>query len=212
MPNNKFYINNIYDLIEKIKSRPAMYIGDNKISSFRSYIDGYSSALKIHGIKFESTFPPFWYFHEWVMQKYNWRESTTGWNNIILKENNYDDEKSLTIFFELFDEFKTLKPISAEQIKLTKKNISFYHKNCQMMDGNGNPIYENAEEIFLIKFSPNLGFYFFMIDKNKIQGTSWMERFKNEKLAKTHIETLFDVQNSWRVLNGDLKLVLDQAM
>ncbi|MBA3682964.1 MAG: hypothetical protein H0W73_17635 [Bacteroidetes bacterium] len=212
LSSNEVQIRNIYDVIEHIKVRPALYIRENKISNLQCYLDGYQAALIHNAINHESIFPQFWYFHEWTMQKYNWSSSVAGWTNILLKENNNNEEKALQVFFELCDEFKTLHPISIQKIKLTKKNMDFYHTKCQTFDGKMNQIYENANELLLVKFSHNFGFSYFMLNENKIEGSSWTKRFENEKLAKTHIENLFDAQNSWEALSGDLKLILEQTM
>ena len=91
----------IVELLKYIRLRPGMYIGDKKISSLNSFLDGFHYALHLNNIDTTDDIP-FWYFHEFVSHHYNWAESTAGWKNIILEENNNDEEKSLVIFFDLF--------------------------------------------------------------------------------------------------------------
>lgn len=73
----------IYDLIEKISVRTAMYTGECKLSNVRSFIDGYTLSiqdqeeLKIFCSDFSG-------FHDWVAKKYGFYESTAGWQNMIL--------------------------------------------------------------------------------------------------------------------------------
>lgn len=91
-------INNIYDLIDLMKERSGMFIGENKISAMSSFLDGYQFCARTHNIKQEKVFPPFWYFHEWAIETYKWYESTAGWKTIILQENDNDEAKALTVF------------------------------------------------------------------------------------------------------------------
>lgn len=74
---------NIYELIETISTRTAMYTGEHKLSNIRSFIDGYTFSIKDEKeyLEFLSDFPG---FHDWVARKYGFYESTAGWQNMIL--------------------------------------------------------------------------------------------------------------------------------
>ena len=159
-------INNIYDLITLTKRRPGMYIGEAKISTMHSFLDGYTFCSFIHNIRQEDVFPQFWYFHEWAMHKYGWGESTAGWKRVILTENNYDEEKALEVFFEMMDEFKTLHPISIKKLKLTQENLD-YHKSekCIHKNHEGSPVYEHIDEILLVNYSHTVGFSYFLMGR-----------------------------------------------
>ena len=39
-------MNEIYEILDLIKIRPAMYIGDHSITALYSFLNGYSMALK----------------------------------------------------------------------------------------------------------------------------------------------------------------------
>ena len=41
---------NIYEHIKEISKSPAAYLGEKSIEKLESYLLGYSSALRIHGI------------------------------------------------------------------------------------------------------------------------------------------------------------------
>ncbi len=100
-----------YKLIEKIKSRPVLFLGEPSITNLQSFLIGYATALYDYEIpnKIVTLLPlPFWFFHEYVARCYNFIESTSGWKNMILKQVN-GEEEGLKLFFELFDEFKQLK-------------------------------------------------------------------------------------------------------
>jgi hypothetical protein len=205
-------VNNIYDLIEMIKRRPAMYIGDSKISTINTFLHGYCFATEIYKVECPAEFPPFWYFHEWAMDQYNWYESTAGWKNIILKENDNDEERSLQVFFQFIDEFKKLHPIGIEKAILKSGNLAFHHSdNCKIKYGDGKPVYENANEVMLVRFSHDFGVSVFVVKDSKVVGSEWTTRFDTPKEAKLRVERLFsDVE--WNEQNGDLTEMLRTAL
>jgi hypothetical protein len=218
MPTETRKINDVYELLDAIRPRPALYFGDNKISSLSAFLSGYDFSTSVHNIEDKSVFPPFWYFHEWAMHKYNWCESTAGWKNIILKENGNNEEKALKVFFEMIDEFKTLHPLSIQKVLLNDQSLAFHHSDkCKIKTvgtdlSDRKPVYESASEVLLVEFSHSFGFSFFVVDKNKLIGTSWMERFKDLKSAKENIELLFGPLNNWQTLDDDLIKAIKQIL
>lgn len=116
-------MDNIYDLLEVLSHRTAMYTGENKLSNIKSFIDGYTFAFSAEDErkKFNSSF---YGFHDWVAEKFGFNESTAGWHNMILavemglspqKINwvGYSDnaslahhEASVITFFELVHDYK----------------------------------------------------------------------------------------------------------
>ncbi|WP_143710890.1 hypothetical protein [Saccharophagus degradans] len=116
-------MNNIYDLIETISTRTAMYTGEHKLSNIRSFIDGYTFSIKnkAESLEFLSDFPG---FHDWVAKRLGFYESTAGWQNMILaiemeyspkniKWVGYADgatelqhKASVTRFFDMVNEYK----------------------------------------------------------------------------------------------------------
>ncbi len=87
---------------ESFRMRTAMYIGDNKISTLKSFIDGVEYAMDVYEIEKES---PLEGFHDWVADYYGWYESTAGWKNVILRESGESEERALKEFFSLYDKF-----------------------------------------------------------------------------------------------------------
>jgi hypothetical protein len=98
-------MNKLYDYIEKTKVRPVLYIGENTLSAMYFHLQGYFAACEEHGIK-DGENPDFSGFHDFVAKFYSYRESTAGWKNIILRENNVDERQSLLKFFELIELYK----------------------------------------------------------------------------------------------------------
>ncbi|QSB27064.1 hypothetical protein [Flavobacterium sp. CLA17] len=98
-------IKNLYDYIDLIKIRTAIYIGEYSLSALYFHINGYLTACSIKGID-EKLEPDFGLFHDFVANYYLRSESTPGWRNIILAEYFGNEEMALDAFFNLFDSFR----------------------------------------------------------------------------------------------------------
>ena len=98
---------NIYEIIDLVRLRPQMYIGENKLSTLTSFLAGVHFALGINGVK---EFPEFNKFHAWVREeKFKLNPLSVGYCKTILGQTNGDEKKGLEMFFELIDEFKNEK-------------------------------------------------------------------------------------------------------
>ncbi len=109
---------NLYEYIDLMKIRTAMYIGEHSITVMASHIEGYMIACWFKGIVEDLT-PKFGDFNNFVADYYLYSESTAGWKKIILAENYGNEERALDKFFELFDLFRENKP------KTNSKKILF---------------------------------------------------------------------------------------
>jgi len=83
-----------FELIALLKTRPLMFLGDAKISSLYHFLHGFTFARSTAIQNFSQPFSPFWYFHEWVMEVYGWKEkeSSALYENadrILLVEHSY---------------------------------------------------------------------------------------------------------------------------
>jgi hypothetical protein len=83
------------ELLEKIRVRPALYLGDSKITSLYHFLDGYF---------INNSAPEFDGFNDFV-SSYFGKYGTAGWKNHILAWCNGDEEQGLKLFFELYDEY-----------------------------------------------------------------------------------------------------------
>ncbi len=90
--------------MESFRSRTEMYIGEKKISILKSFFDGIYYSLEAYELKEENIFEG---FDNWVANYYGWNESTAGWKNIILKESENNETKSVDEFFRIYDKFKS---------------------------------------------------------------------------------------------------------
>jgi hypothetical protein len=96
---------NVYEVVARIRQRPAMYLGEPSLVRLRAFLDGCFYLAHEAGIGHEAT-PDFGGFHDWVARRFGWRESTAGWCNIILDECGGDDRQALERFFDLVEEYR----------------------------------------------------------------------------------------------------------
>jgi hypothetical protein len=74
----------LYDVIDMIRPRPGMYIGDSSPNNLTVFLMGYKLAMLEAGVA-DVTRPPITGgFDDWVAAKFGFSESTPGWANMIL--------------------------------------------------------------------------------------------------------------------------------
>src|SRR5262249_50612749 len=92
-------------LLELIRERPEVYLGERSLSALWHYLHGFFMALSIHldDPKAQYVLPPD--FHEWVAYRLHFFESTSGYKKMILKRVP-DESEALNVFFKLLDEHR----------------------------------------------------------------------------------------------------------
>ena len=96
-------MDNLYKLLQKIKKRPAMYLGKNSIFSLQAFLDGYYFARREIGIPLTAEETEFQTFLQWIRQKFN-VETGQLWSSILLFHS-ADEKSAVDRFFTLFEEF-----------------------------------------------------------------------------------------------------------
>jgi hypothetical protein len=94
----------LYDLLERIKQRPGMYLGKSSITRLRMLLDGYGMARMELGLPRTEQEQEFNGFQEWIQKRFN-ITSSHGWDSIILFYS-ADERDALDKFFELFEKFR----------------------------------------------------------------------------------------------------------
>ncbi len=95
----------IYDLLDSIEQKPAIYLGEKSLSLLRAFIDGYLFAARRSLLRPNGFFD----FHEWVALRLGYFESTSGYVNMILKSEMGDETKGFDRFFQLWHDFRNRK-------------------------------------------------------------------------------------------------------
>lgn len=108
------------NLLDHIRKRPGMYLGECSLSALSGVICGYQMALGVHGIEDDASLRLPDDFNDWVAYRLHHRESTSGWRKMILGASG-DEAAAFTRFFELLDEHKARKSsIVAQLVGLQK--------------------------------------------------------------------------------------------
>jgi hypothetical protein len=159
--------NKINILLEEIRSKPGLFLGTPSIIRLEAYIHGFSHCLFCErevNVEAQTTILPlpFWFFHEFVKNYYGAFESTLGWCNLILENNNSNDEKAFEHFFTLYDIFNNLSIIDSEIAEIYQSNIDFSNSNTMThkicVNGKCTPFFPNAENVFIHELSNNTGY------------------------------------------------------
>lgn len=94
------------NLLEKIRDHPGLYLGERSLTALSGAFTGYQLALAAHGISDDTTFQLPEDFHDWVAYRLHYKESTSGWKNMILDVTENESD-AFSRFFALLDEHST---------------------------------------------------------------------------------------------------------
>lgn len=94
-------MNSFYNLLIKIKEKPALYIGSISLNKLYDFICGYSACLEQHNLLEERKF--FDGFQDFVQKKLNIDLTPLSWAHLIEKHNE-DDKASFYMFYDLLEE------------------------------------------------------------------------------------------------------------
>ncbi|MFD0063245.1 hypothetical protein [Streptomyces sp. NPDC056690] len=106
-PRHASEISSVYELLDEIRLRPAMWVRDASLLHLESILMGYRIALNPHSAD-EGW--PFWSpgsqgsFSEWLWQRLG-RHSSLSWATEIEREAQTANQAAMNLFFSLFDEY-----------------------------------------------------------------------------------------------------------
>jgi len=95
----------MFDLLNRLRRRPAMYIGYNSPTHLQSFIHGFTFEKQLASTNELGELSR---FNDWVAKKFNYYESTSGWANMI-EDQREDKQEALHLFFELLDEYRKVQ-------------------------------------------------------------------------------------------------------
>ena len=97
-------INNLYDLLEKIKQKPGMYIGSPNINNLLMFLCGHQYACEAMELPESEQEMEFTQFQPWLQAKFGVNTSAS-WARIILLYSS-DEADAFKNFFDLLAEFR----------------------------------------------------------------------------------------------------------
>jgi hypothetical protein len=103
----------LFEILAKIKTQPAMYLGHSSVSDLFIFLAGYKTARRELGVNPTERELIFYEgFHEFV-QSYYQIHTSKSWAKIIMLYCS-DEQQGFDRFFELLEEFETRSKISQQ--------------------------------------------------------------------------------------------------
>lgn len=153
----------IYELLARMQERPAMWLGAAKISLLEAFLNGFCYAQPSEAGR-TGAWPPFWLLHDWTAHKFNQIGTTMGWARILTQHCKGDEEAALHLFFNVLEEFKTLRVVRIVEVQLSPAAHAFYASEaCQIRrysDADAGRLPAPAS-VCVVQFSDGLGHYVF---------------------------------------------------
>lgn len=145
----------LFQIINKIKKRPGMYLGSNSITALSHFLNGYQTAYHDLEIYWNGWLFPldFKYMSEFTNIRLKY-DNTMGWFNNILNFCDGDEKTALYKFFDLYDEFRQVHMKRYWKAILTENNIQYNNsmEHTYMLTENGKkPIYTNPSAVYVIE-------------------------------------------------------------
>jgi hypothetical protein len=109
----------IYELMQRIKTRPGMYLGKPYVTRLKAFLDGYIGARNDLGFPLKEQEETLNKFQQWIQSRFN-ITSSQSWADIILFYS-VDESEALNKFFELFEKF--MHEESAVKEKLVQEKL-----------------------------------------------------------------------------------------
>ena len=122
----------LHELLEKIRQRPQIYIGEKSLIKLRHFLDGAACALYSEDDADSGGFLKG--FQEWIQLKYG-ITSTQHWSTII-RFSSFTDAQAFDLFFKNLDEFNSLDLHERSYETLLQKNeamLKAMHKYNQRL-------------------------------------------------------------------------------
>ena len=142
------------NIVERIRQRPAMYLGAKSLSSLYHFVTGYTLARgemrapDLHLLPSD--------FHEWVAYRLHFLESTSGYLNMIL-ERTPDEPEALQQFFELLDEHKKRQAKTVAVVRVHPEEPEVYIQGPGGI--NDRRLAKVSKEIRIVTYTNDPGFF-----------------------------------------------------
>lgn len=147
-----------YRAIDRLRSRPALWLGDNSLTALDHYLGGYADALRDLHVEV-SCEPPFRHFSDWVFKQYELQwGSAKGWRRLIL-ERFSDERAALDEFFVLIDRFRSRRRIPVAIAVLASHHRNTGRRTRQVQSEGCWETLPPPLEIRVVRFAPDNDVY-----------------------------------------------------
>ncbi len=99
-------IRTIYDLLDLIRVRPGMWIGEPSITRLAIFIEGFRSGIHAAHESLEAETPLFHGFHDWVAARLGRRKNGHGWCDMLLDSTGGNEHAAFEKFWNELDAYR----------------------------------------------------------------------------------------------------------
>lgn len=131
----------IYDVLDALRKRPGMYLGNRGKKSFVALI-AFITGLDFAGL--DEGEPPFWKFSRWITGRVEGMSTTLPWEWMDEK---YGGEQAFELFFDLIDEYRTCRTICVAKATIQVHKSTFYNSEPTTL--------EKTIEVRIFQFVPS---------------------------------------------------------
>lgn len=172
----------IYDMLEKIRLRPGMYLGAESITCFYQFIAGYRTGLLDAGVdKYEQLYPlPFYEFFPAYCTVGYQEARRINYAEMFLKQCGNKEKEAMRLLFDIVDEYKkNARVVGCEICELSEENKTFHMTNNHVIkkgiNENGNwmsiPAYSGVEKFYHLSLSFDVDILIPVSEDEHISGT-----------------------------------------
>jgi len=189
-----------YELIDSLRMRTAMYIGHVSPTHLQSFLSGYYYFNKDEDNEVKE--PNWREFNDWVANKFDYSESTSGWAYMI-EDQREDDKEALYLFYELLDEYREIKHEEIAKVKFNhedKIDRSWQgYSRLKKTRGTFKEVFKPSPNEVVIRNMNSKGNWFQLLAKNNRDEIlfTWNSR-DLEKIYKKADDIFGILESEWR--------------
>ena len=185
----------LFEVLDLIKYRPGLFIGNKRISTLWDFLQGYQFSLSMNKLN-EKSFPDFKWFSTWIKGRIDTEyDLSAGWKHHILTTYNYDEEIAFDKFFDHLEEFKNAKPqCEIQHISESQKVFHNHNHGRFWMD-----VYDKTKTILIFGLPPSECYWcVYLNDK----GETLAEKFEDSKKEMiSQIGYNFQLNMTWKAID-----------
>lgn len=147
----------IDDMINTIRKRPGLFLGNNSITALWHFLNGYQAAERDFGVDWKGELFPlrFKYMSEFINIRLECHNNL-GWCSHILTFCNGDEKKALDMFFDLYDEYKQIGMKKYWKAVLSEENIQWNNSmehGVSMKNNEKGPMFVDPVAVYVIELT-----------------------------------------------------------
>jgi hypothetical protein len=192
---------NIYTLLDHLKIRKAMYLGNEyNFNSLNNFITGFTMAASDGQLE-SKEYPNFTYFSTWLLGHLKKHFGLSGgWHWQIKNRNPNDDTKAFEEFFEFLEVFKMSKA-SSKTIIIDKEALEFSKssgvKRFNIVDGESIPLEDRPYKISWTTISNSSTVWVDYLDQMDEHINAGFWRTTSKEAMKDLVREFGKFKNNW---------------